>query len=238
MSTATQSQHWDYTINEWSSPSYYEYLDIIFKNNDIKTIYDIGANVGATTFIFLNYCKTKDIKIEKIICFEPDSENMLFLKNKLNNEIEKEQVICIQKGVYYGKKEAKVFGAGHCSEGRIHPNVGGYSIEECMKEVVEKRNNCGENIFCDQVDNKVFQLDTLETLVESLPIPDLIKIDVEGAEKNILINSELIKTAKYIILEWNQHISLHDFVNMYLPQFEIISNKCDFLLKNKNYKAI
>ncbi len=235
MSTATQGQHWNYTINEWSSSKHIKYLDIIFKNNDIKVIYDIGANVGGTTYIFLDYCKKKNFDITKIYCYEPDYENMEFLKNKLEKEILDNQVEYIQKGVYYGKTEARAFGAGHRCENRVHPNVGGYGIEECMKEIVENRNRNGEDIFCDQVDNKVFQLDTLENLSNNFLKPDFIKIDVEGAEKNILMNSNLIKEAKYIIVEWNQNISIEKFLNEYLPNFEIISYECDCLLKNKNY---
>jgi hypothetical protein len=123
-----------------------------------------------------------------------------------------------------------VFGAGH-----IHPNVGCYGIEECMKEIVDNRNKNGEDIFCDQVDNKIFELDTLENLSENFLLPDFIKIDVEGAEKNILINSTIIKNAKYIIVEWNQQESLNDFIKKYLPNFILISSECDYLLKNINY---
>lgn len=82
MSTNTQSTHYDHTINEWKSNKHQKYLDIIFKNNDIKVIYDIGANVGGTTKIFLDYADKFNKKIDKIYCFEPDIENMDFLKKK------------------------------------------------------------------------------------------------------------------------------------------------------------
>tara|TARA_B100001093_G_C25939912_1_gene640453 strand:- start:186 stop:314 length:129 start_codon:yes stop_codon:yes gene_type:complete len=42
MSTNTQFNHFFYTINEWASEKHQANLDIIFKNNDIKIIYDIG----------------------------------------------------------------------------------------------------------------------------------------------------------------------------------------------------
>ncbi len=41
--------------------------------------------------------------------------------------------------VYYGITEEKVFGDGYFFEKRIHDNVGGYCIEECMKEIVAIR---------------------------------------------------------------------------------------------------
>jgi FkbM family methyltransferase len=234
MTTHTQKAHYEYTLNEWNHIYYQEYLDIIFKENNINIIYDIGANVGGTTSIFIEYCKNKNKNFKKIYCFEPDTENMNFLKKKLKKEIDNNLVECIEKGIYYGKTEARVFGMGHVEEKIIHKNVGGYGIEECMIEVKNNRVKNGENVFCDQIDSKIFQLDTLENLSKNFHSPDFIKIDVEGAEKNILMHSDLIKNAKYIIVEWNHSDDIDFFVKTYLPQFKIISSKCecDILLKN------
>ena len=55
MSTHNQDAHWNYTISEWKKPNYQEYLDIIFKDNNIEYICDIGANVGGTTKVFVDY---------------------------------------------------------------------------------------------------------------------------------------------------------------------------------------
>lgn len=227
--THNQLSHYHYTINEWQSENHKKIISIIFKNDDIKIIFDIGANTGATSSIFLNH-DYKNI-IQNIYCFEPDNENMNFLKKNNKNS----KLIFIQKGVYYGKKEARVFGAGHVSENKIHPNVGGYGIEECMKQICDVRNKNGENVFCDHVNNKIFQLDELENLVDISVIPDFIKIDIEGAEKNVLMNSSIIKKAKYIWVEWNQEEKLDDFLEKHLPEFEIYMSGADFLLKNKNY---
>jgi hypothetical protein len=59
MTTHNQSAYWNYTNNEWNSKNHQKYLDIIFENNDINCIYDIGANVGGTTNIFLEYIQKK-----------------------------------------------------------------------------------------------------------------------------------------------------------------------------------
>lgn len=231
MSTHTQEAHWYYTINEWNSKTFQNYLDIIFKDDDINCIYDIGSNVGGTTHIFLEYIKKNKKNIKKIYCFEPDVDNMVFLKYKLDNQINNNIVECIQKGVYYGKTIAKVFGIGHISEKRIHRNVGGLTIEDCAKEIVELRNKNNEDVFCDQFDDKIFELDTLENLSKNFLLPDFIKIDIEGAEKNILMNSIIIKNAKYIIVEWTQSVLINDFIKEYLPNFKIIANDSDYLLQ-------
>jgi len=102
MSTHTQRHHFDYTINEWSQPIFQNYLETIFKDEDDMVIYDIGANVGGVSYLILQ----KYIhKVKKIYCFEPDNENMEFLKEKLKDYIEVGKVICIQKGIYYEKKQ-------------------------------------------------------------------------------------------------------------------------------------
>jgi len=235
MSTHSQSAHWEYTLSEWNSKNHQNNLDIIFQNNDINIIYDIGANVGGTSYTFLEYAKKHNLKNPKIYSFEPDTDNMNYLKSKLKNEIEQNLIVPIEKGVYYGLKEAKVFGMGHCSENKIHPNVGGYGIEECMIKVQDNRNKSGEDVFCGQVDNKIFQLETLEKLCEKFELPDFVKIDIEGAEKNILMNSSILKKTKYMIVEWNQDEDFNVFLKEYLPEFKIINSNADFLIKNMSY---
>ena len=232
--THSQSAHWEYTLNEWNSDTHQKNLDIIF-NDKINVIYDIGANVGCTTNIFLEYAKSKSLNLPKIYCFEPDKDNINFLKNKFENEINEGLIIPIEIGIYYGLKEAKAFGMGFITEKKIHPNVGGMGIEECMKKVEKKRIENGEDVFCGQVDNKVFKLDTLENVSKNFEVPDFIKIDIEGAEKNILENSELLKKAKYMIVEWNQEEDFCDFLKKNLPNFKIINNNSDYLIKNMDF---
>ena len=75
----------------------------------------------------------------------------------------------------------------------------------------------------------------MENVSKNFEVPDFIKIDIEGAEKNILENSELLKKAKYMIVEWNQEEDFCDFLKKYLPNFKIINNNSDYLIKNMDF---
>jgi len=234
MSTHTQSCHWTYTVNEWQTDNFQNYLNIVFKDNDIKTIYDIGANVGGTAYTFLRYAQQHNKKINQIYCFEPDDENFNFMKKKINfiNDNVNTKVDFIHKGIFYGKTTSKAYGIGTKESNKIHENVGGYLIDECAQKIVENRNSNGEDVFCAPVsDTKIFQLDTLENLAKNFLLPDLIKIDIEGSEKNLMENSTMLHHSKYIILEWNWNIDLEKFLLKYLPSHKIIRRDCDVLLQ-------
>lgn len=131
----------------------------------------------------------------KLVTFEPIKETFDFLKNQID-------ALHIQKAVQYGTKETKMYWRGS--------NIGA-----CFTEEV--------NAGSDRIPrNEVVECTTLE---EVGIIPDLVKIDVEGAEENILSNSTLIKTTPYIILEWHpDHVSVLDFIKRNLPNHVVIHN--------------
>ena len=45
------------------------------------------------------------LEVQQIYCFEPDKDNINFLKNKFKNEINNGLIIPIEIGIYYGLKE-------------------------------------------------------------------------------------------------------------------------------------
>lgn len=182
----SQADHYVYTVTEWSKPPFTNYFQTIFSDPAVTHFVDIGANVGGVIDVLHRLGYTRRLK--KLSCFEPDPDNFQFLTS-VGNRIQKEsgaEVVCYPFGIYYGKTEMVVCGAGD-------HNVGGYFLDD--DAITSTRP------FPVVPYDKVFQLDTLENHLET-PI-DAIKIDIEGGELNILAHSTLLKHCKYMILEWH-----------------------------------
>lgn len=204
---------------QYSEPSEYSalfpsYLETIKKYTEIKTVFDLGSNVGA----FIKLTKSVIPKVEKVICFEPDIDNFNFIKSQNYSGVDLHNV-----GIYYGVEESFVNGVGD-------NNIGGYMVSAIEQEHIR---NWGSSIS--QYNGKVFKLKPLEEFTQNENL-DLIKIDVEASEYNILDNSTDLKKFKWIILECHNHNLDYylNYINNSLPTHEIITNTdYHFLLKIK-----
>lgn len=113
-------------------------------------------------------------------------------------------VLVYKNALYYNKK--------YINLSTSNDNVGGYCLDESE-------------------DGKVKTI-TLEELCSNKKI-DFIKMDIEGAEKNVIENSSVIKDIKYIEIEF--HNDLHEnsywksFVKKYLPNHKIIFTDEDII---------
>lgn len=114
----------------------------------------------------------------KIEAFEPFNEN--YGKLVKNIEETKMDVTPHNFGIYYGKTEANASWRGS--------NIGAIFVDEI------------DTTMCMPA-GQVFQLKTLEEVTKTRP--DLIKLDVEGAEKNIIENSKMLQEVPQIIIEWH-----------------------------------
>ena len=190
-------------LNHFYEDSFYINIKNILEQSGIKTIVDIGASSGLSALYFLQIPT-----VEKIYCFEPDSENyeMLLLNlQSVMNRIEPHNV-----GIYYGITESKAIGIGD-------ENPLGYSLEDIWIE--HPLGDCLPRAY----DNKIFKLIELETIV-NFPV-DLIKMDCEGSEYNIIENSKIVHDAKFLMLAFHNHPEefLRKYISTHFPTYKLLS---------------
>lgn len=157
---------------------------------------EVFYDIGANAGGFSSMIKNKYSDV-KIYCFEPFKKTFGFLEQKLP------YAKCINKAVYYGKDKGKLLWRGG--------NIGAIYLEYV--------NSGNDNIDT----GEIAELTTLEEL--SIDKPDLIKIDIEGAEDNLIEKSEIIKNTEYLIIEWH-HDSINpvNFLLKNLPNHRILLN--------------
>jgi FkbM family methyltransferase len=117
------------------------------------------------------------------------------------------KVKVINKALFYGEQ--------YISLGQCDDNVGGWSFQHNS--------------------NKIDKVKTIT--LEDLPKVDFIKIDIEGAEINVIPNSKTIHNTSYIEIEFHDELieedKCKDYIKEYLPNHEIIfsRNQNVFLVK-------
>lgn len=168
-----QSDHVIYTRNEWTTvPCFIDILKFL-KTKEIKTVADIGANVGEVTKLFLEELPA----IQKVYAFEPLTSNFNFLKDRFKHD---QRVNCLKLGIYYGQLTAILKHNGGCGSSSITDGSIGLESIDLME---------------------------FEGLNHDI---DLVKLDVEGAEYNIIKNSTKLQNTKYVIIEFHP-FGMEDF---------------------------
>jgi FkbM family methyltransferase len=169
------------------------------KTNRIKEIkksslyFDIGANVGKWSLRNIKKCK-------KIIAVEPSRETFeVLIKN-----CEEKNIICLNYAVSNEKKEEIDFYECKNSTQISTINKNWLCSKESRFYGMEHTKTSCKNI-------------SLDGLIIKYGIPDLIKIDVEGAED--LAISSLTQKIETLCFEWAQEFPL------------ITKNSIDYLIK-------
>lgn len=189
-----------YTKNEWNnSDSYFGRALNLAKERKIKSFVDLGSCLGEVSKIFLEAVPS----IKKIIAIEAMPQNFDFLITNLKSDTC--DITYVNKAVFYGASTVKM--------GTSHSNVGGFGIH------AEGILNNNEKVL-DGIETT-----TLEKIFGELEI-DFMKIDIEGAEKNVLENSTSIRNVKLIELELHDSLeseSIHlPFLQEYLPNHRVV----------------
>ena len=192
-------------------PANYQFLDYIVAKespDNYGLVVDIGSHVGD----FIIGAKEAFGSSVEIIAFEPDEENY---KNNLRRVEFYSDVTVHPVGIFYGKTESQVL---VCRRG----NPGGYVIEAS-----EYSDGCKRLHGMSVRENVTFDLVELEDVLSDSPF--VVKIDCESSEYNILEHSEILKTAKYIIVEFHIEIGIpvdkvyiQKFIKENIPTHKIV----------------
>ena len=152
-----------------------------YKPKDIKTVIDIGSNIGLSSLYWLI-----DNPNCKIYSFEPSSKN--FIRQKFNLKKFKKNIIFKKIGVSNKNEISKLY----ISKSGVND-----SINKIKNAKYEKMKLININSILDKI------------LIKSNSI-DVLKIDVEGMEKNIIksIKKKYFNKIRVINIEGNNYNNL------------------------------
>ncbi len=137
-----------------------------------KTIYDIGGNVGIFSLFFASKVGHD---VGQVITFEPNPRS--YSEIEKNKELNNFENLYIEKiGLGRKREDKKLFFREH--------DTGTGSMESGIKSQIEEQEH-------ECVDVEVHPLDSYAK-TRSLPMPDFIKIDVEGMEYDVLLGMKKI----------------------------------------------
>lgn len=175
-----------------------------FKPSLGMTVFDFGAHIGSVTYFFSKMVGEKG----KVYSFEPDETNLSFLKENIkNHNLKNVTIVNIALGSQAGKKAFYMDGSMSSS---LVENAF-YLPKDALKKEVDVL--------------------TLEECCEQFKvIPDFIKMDIEGAEVEVISKS----------LEFIKKHSIHFAIesNHILPDGNATYHQLENLFKSIGYSVI
>ena len=183
-------------------------------NIEIKTILDLGSNVGATVLRYNNLYPNAHI-----FAFEPDPRNIKSLEKNMRNF------------------RNKVTFSNNAISGKDGENIEFHlGTDHHWSSSLLDRESTGEVVSVSTVSlNKVIEDHNIKDI-------DILKFDIEGAEYDAFKNFKGLERVKYIVGEVHPTIlpcSLKEFMDLF-SGFETLSyddNTGVFKLRNKNIDA-
>lgn len=149
-----------------------------FAKNKNAVFVDIGANVGSVSLFVDNFNKDRKRKI-RVFAIEPEPHNLILLqKNIEDNPVE--NVIVINKAIWHENKEVLITNRGGNSSIFEIEGVGQTKIQAITLEKLFKENN--------------------------IKRVEVMKIDIEGAEFDLIINApeKILAKINYLVLEFDK----------------------------------
>lgn len=153
--------------------------------SDTGIVVDIGANIGSFTLF------AASLGAKKVIAVEPEPHNLWLLKSNI------EEHQAITPDCEFIIEERGI--AGRQGVGYINDDHGDSRVTDVV----------AQNSLPQQNGMQRIELITLEQLFKKLKLEyiDILKIDIEGMEGDVLINTpeHIMNLCRYITLEYDQH---------------------------------
>jgi FkbM family methyltransferase len=165
-------------INETWEENVYRIHDGDF--NESKIFVDVGANIGSVSLFVDNFNKNrKDDNKIKVFAIEPEPNNLALLKENVVSNFA-EQVTIINNAIWHEEKIVSI------------SNKGGNS------NILNLQNEEKSMVSAITIE-KLFFLYNIEEV-------DVMKIDIEGAEFDLIVNtpSEILSKIKKLVLEFDK----------------------------------
>lgn len=196
--TSTYEGMIKYTTDEWNNIPYYINVVESLRMTKIKSYIEVGACLG----VVANLLNSKIPTIETSILIEALPSNFIELNKNLQSD--KIKIYKFHCAVYYGQDFVTMGNDGSHESGLY--NVGGFGIQNILAN--HHQHNTTVEI----------PTITLEEIIKGDTI-DFIKIDVEGAEKNIIENSTALPLIKYMEIELHDELSNDSIYPAFLKQY-------------------
>jgi hypothetical protein len=165
-------------IDETWNENVYRIHEYQFKDNAV--FLDIGANIGSVSLYVDNFNKVRDEDNKiKVYSVEPEPNNLLLLKENIKNN-PTENITVINNAIWHEQKTVLI------------TNKGGNS------SIIDERNDESVEVLAITIQDFIdlYGIDEI----------DVVKIDIEGAEFDLMINTppETLAKIKYITLEFDK----------------------------------
>jgi FkbM family methyltransferase len=174
-------------------------------NSKIETIFDIGANVGNVSLNFL-----QQFPNATVYSFEPSQKTFNLLQETL-------------KGTNYTERSRKFKLGFYDKETEASLNITSFNGANSLIDITEEYHAMNPHI--QKLDSEVIELMRLDDFVEREKIEhiDLVKIDVEGVEKQVLLGGKKTFSTKVdAVLMEISFIRHHRETGEYIELFKLM----------------
>lgn len=151
---------------------------------DSGVFIDVGSNIGAVSLYVdsFNHERDKELPAIRTIAVEPQPANLLFLRQNIKENPTTKNIHTEESALWHKPGSVNISNRGGNSSIFEHPNSGGYTKVPAL---------------------------TIEHLYKKYRIHqvDVMKIDIEGAEYDLLINTpdKILAKIKYLTLEFDSN---------------------------------